>query len=81
MKNPPRVNILLTVEDRKNFVDLFVILIAVDRRVNTRPRNKPKAKKNTKAKAKRKERGSQSRALFFMSNCTTFEALKLYSLL
>ncbi len=74
MRNPPRVNIILSVDDRRNFVDLFVILIAVDRRVNAR--NKPRAKKSTKAKTKRKEIGSQVRALFFVINRITIELLK-----
>ena len=67
MRNPPRVNIILSVDDRRNLVDLFVILIAVDRRVNAR--NKPRAKKSTKAKTKRKEIGSQVRALFKFVYC------------
>ena len=74
MKNSPRVNVLLSLDDTKNFVDLFVILIAVDRRVNAV--NKPKAKKSTKAKTKRKDIGSQPRALFFYSTCITLEILE-----
>ncbi len=76
MKNPPRVNILLSIDDKKRLTDFFVILIAVDRRVNAKPRNKPKAKKSAKAKTKRKEIGSQSRALFFIINRITLEFLK-----
>lgn len=73
MRNPPRVNIMLSLDDTKNFVDLFVILIAIDKRVT---RNKPKAKKSIKAKTKRKEIGSQLRALFFIINRITLELLK-----
>lgn len=74
MRNPPRVNILLSIDDTKNFVDLFVLLIAIDKRVTTRTRTK--AKKNTKAKTKRKEIGSRLRALFFIINRITPELLK-----
>jgi hypothetical protein len=76
MRNPPRVNIVLSVADRKRLTDFFVILITVDRRVNARPRNKPKAKKSVKAKTKCKQIGSQRRALFFIINRITIELLK-----
>lgn len=47
-RNPPKVNVMLSLEEKKFLVDFFVLLIEIDTRVNPK---KSKGKKKRKIKS------------------------------
>lgn len=48
-KNPLKINVMLSFEERKRLTDFFVLLITIDRRVKAK-RSKEKKKLKTKSK-------------------------------
>ncbi len=66
-KDPLKIDVMLSFEEKKRLTDFFLVLIAIDKKVNAK---KPKEKKKRKSKSKDNQRRARNCGPCFLTAIT-----------